>query len=310
MKQHMIEVTEKKLQFLRTHISGLRLMTEVQATSCANFFKPLTFLRHQTFFKKGYAGNGTIYIVQEGSIELHGWEDGGSSPSSMQADSLSPSKVICGKTASALSWAKLDMRRLVELVQGGIFASADGKSLETMTAVATTTSVVLAIQKESLKLVPDVVSRSLRDVLESLAGWRQQRLVPCQNLEWNVNNGPMSRTRPASGMGRMPSLSGKRPSSRAQTPSSRPCTAVQLPMMRPNTRCGTNAHQSYRQLSSSVIDKSVSMPSLHNFQEFNMEPGELLATHALKPSIRQQPRRCMSRQMGRSLPALPTCVEA
>jgi CRP-like cAMP-binding protein len=290
LKADMVRVKDRKLNFLRSHVPGVKGLPKENLERISYYFTSVTVPLNHTFIEQGDILDGGLYFVWEGSAE------------SYLSDPV---------TGSFL-------RRGI-MLKGSLFAAVPQNTASTFSVVATSSPCeVLYVKPENRKHLPEIVIRSLREVLEQTISRRSAQCLPLSPMgsvfsALRPMTGKSAALRRAAGAAAQaeamrPGTTGlSRPRS-GKVP--RPMSGKIPPMTHSkfNSQTGCVSRPSTTQ--SAFGSTSSSLPSFAGlfqkvvteveYEAFELNPGQLLAQHARKP--RRRDRR--PRPQHSSLPSL------
>eukprot|EP00425_Heterocapsa_triquetra_P044648 CAMPEP_0195065506 /NCGR_PEP_ID=MMETSP0448-20130528/11141_1 /TAXON_ID=66468 /ORGANISM="Heterocapsa triquestra, Strain CCMP 448" /LENGTH=1376 /DNA_ID=CAMNT_0040096615 /DNA_START=151 /DNA_END=4281 /DNA_ORIENTATION=+ len=271
--------TEEKLAFLQQSVPGAK----VQFDPCGNalrhairYFQRKSVPRNHVFFEQGMVGDGVVLFVLKGSVESYTHVD--------QVSACEPLR-------------DTGFRRLGMLLQGSVLASPKG-GLMPFTAVANSSPCeVLKIDYDDLRHLPDVMQRSLKELIDQMLGRRMGRAGQGGGgqVPGSAHGGAGGLKGPQRGMSpatasaaaswlQRPSTTGARIpktlSSRGpQVVSPKPLNSARAATPSPKVIPGQKEHPF-----NGLFKRG--LPEV-DFVEFAIEPGESLAMTAQRPPTRE-----------------------
>merc|ERR1719326_1659054 len=149
LKTQMNKAKEKKIDFLRSHIPGVRNMPGDSIEKMLYYFVNETVPRNHFFLEQGEVLDGSIYFIWKGSAESYLRDPAGGL-----------------------------LRRGI-MLEGSIFAAVPQGTRASFSVVATSSPCeILHVKPESRKHFPDCVIRSLREVLDQTISRRSNQCLP------------------------------------------------------------------------------------------------------------------------------------
>eukprot|EP00928_Gymnodinium_smaydae_P021303 TRINITY_DN18295_c0_g1_i1.p1 TRINITY_DN18295_c0_g1~~TRINITY_DN18295_c0_g1_i1.p1 ORF type:complete len:1219 (-),score=195.11 TRINITY_DN18295_c0_g1_i1:45-3701(-) len=147
---------KEKMAFLLDHLSVLRKMPAATASRLGDYFEKHAFPLHHTFFAQGKRGEGSYYMVWQGSVEL-----------------LIRGEPQVFKSSHVRGSG---LRRLGVLQAGAIFASSSPRSFENFTAAVTSAPCeVLRLARAHFRNMPESVLKALKGLDDQTTAWRLSR---------------------------------------------------------------------------------------------------------------------------------------
>lgn len=286
IKEEMKRSKDEKLEFLRDYLPGVKKLPIKDQERLLYYFNKVAYPRHHPFLEQGKIMDGAIYCVWQGSVELYCQEEGVSSSQD-------------GK-----------FRRLGILLRGSVFGALPQNKHATYTAIASSTPCeVLVLMPESREHIPNVLMHHIRDHLELTVSRRREQCAPL-----NPMGGILPGLRPSSTVrgksagsrcgssvpqarsAKMPRpLSGKLPSYYDRPP------PEALPMVMSASKFGLRQGSMTMPAFSGIFQK---WSTAVDRDEFDMDPGEVLALTARKPKPRSKLRTPGGLSASQSLPML------
>jgi CRP-like cAMP-binding protein len=151
LKSELNRAKQEKLNFLRTHVPGVRSLPLANAERLLYYFNKHSVPKNHAFIEQGGMLMGDIFFVWQGSVESYTRLPNGG------------------------------LRRRGILLRGSVFAAVPANTQSTFTVVATTSPCeVLHLRPEFRKQIPDVVMHSIKDSIDQTFA---RRMVQCAPLE-------------------------------------------------------------------------------------------------------------------------------
>jgi CRP-like cAMP-binding protein len=151
LKSELSRAKEEKLDFLRTHVPGVRSLAAAPSERLLYYFNKETVPKNHSFITQGSMLHGDIYFVWKGSVESYALLPGGG------------------------------LRRRGILLRGSVFAGLPANTPSTFQVVATSSPCeVLHLRPEFRKQIPDSVMHTIKEHIDSTFA---RRTVQCSPLE-------------------------------------------------------------------------------------------------------------------------------
>jgi CRP-like cAMP-binding protein len=165
LKSELNRAKEEKLDFLRTHVPGVRALPLAPSERLLYYFNKETVPKNHAFIEQGAMLHGDIYFVWQGSVESY---------------TLLPNG---------------GLRRRGILLRGSVFAAVPANTMSTFTVVATTSPCeVLHLRPEFRKQIPDIVMHSIKESIELTFARRDGQCKPLERMSFETS--PMTFLKP------------------------------------------------------------------------------------------------------------------
>jgi len=285
IKEEMKRSKDEKLDYLRTYLPGVKKLPPKEAERLLYYFNKVAYPRHHVFLEQGKMLDGAIYCVWQGSVELYCQEE--SQPGTQD-----------GK-----------FRRLGILLRGSVFGAVPQNTRATYTVIAASAPCeVLLLLPDAREHLPNSLMYSLRDHLEMTVSRRREQCAPLAPMGGILplqkstrpttgalrgrSAGPHGKGLPQARTSKMPRpLSGKLPSCTGR-PSPEAINTLKLGP-RPGALTMPSFSGLFQRFSTAV-----------DYEEFDMDPGEVLALTARKPKPKNRSREPGGLSGSQSLPSL------
>jgi len=260
VKAEMKRAKEKTFQFLRNVVPGMRHLPQDIVDRVSYYFTREKVPRNHTFVEQGEECDGSFYFIWQGSVESYHYD------------------------------ASSGFRRRGIMLQGSIFAAVPPGAPAPFSVVATSsTCEVLHVKPENRKHLPDSVIRKLREVLDQTLSRRSSQCLPLSPMGSVLESAPVGATTNAvvrTRNGKVPRpLSGKFPPIQVR---GRPQYCAQA--ISPSKTFSLPSFKGLFEKERTTVEH----------KEFELQPGETIASLAQRPKKRE--RRTMVESV--SLPAL------